>query len=79
MKSAIKIIIVLIIIALTPLIIGIFQPVDRLIIEKGVVDKMYFFVLGDITNHWEEPQWRQNIDTPEDTCGNTFLPGSPGK
>lgn len=63
MKSAIKIIIVLIIIILTPFVIGLFQPKERLIVEKGVIDKMYFFILGDITNHWEEPQWRHDIDT----------------
>ena len=33
------------------------------IVEKTVIEKMYFFILGDITNHWEEPIWRHNIDT----------------
>lgn len=63
MKSALKVIIVLIIIILIPLAIGFFQPKDRVIVEKTVIDKMYFYILGDITNHWEEPQWRHNIDT----------------
>ena len=63
MKSATKVIIALIIIILIPMVIGFFQPKERLIIEKVVIDKMYFFILSDITNHWEEPQWRHNIDT----------------
>ncbi len=63
MKTVTKISIILIVIILTPVVIGFFQPKERLIIEKGVVDKMYFFILSDITNHWEEPKWRQNIDT----------------
>jgi hypothetical protein len=48
---------------LIPLFIGLFQPKDRVIVETEVIDKMYFFILSDITNHWEEPKWRQNIDT----------------
>jgi len=63
MKSLFKIIIVLIIIILIPFTIGFFQPKDRVIMEKTVIDKMYFYILGDVTNHWEEPQWRNNIDT----------------
>lgn len=63
MKTPIKIFIILIAIILIPLIIGFFQPKERIISEKGVIDKMYFFILSDITNHWEEPQWRNNIDT----------------
>jgi hypothetical protein len=53
MKSALKVIIVLIIIILIPLAIGFFQPKDRVIVEKTVIDKMYFYILGDITNNWE--------------------------
>ncbi len=63
MKTAIKIIIILVILILIPLTIGLFQPKDRTIVEKDIIDKMYFYILGDITNHWEEPQWRHNIDT----------------
>lgn len=63
MKALVKIVIILIIIALIPMGIGFFQSKERLIIGKGVVDKMYFYILSDITNHWEEPQWRHNIDT----------------
>jgi len=63
MKSLIKIIIALIIIILIPFGIGFFQPKDRVVMEKAVIDKMYFYILGDITNHWEEPQWRNDIDT----------------
>jgi hypothetical protein len=63
MKTGCKIIIGLIVILLIPVIIGFFQPKDRIVTEKGVIDKMYFFVLADVTNHWEEPKWRHNIDT----------------
>lgn len=63
MKLILKIIIALIIIILIPLSVGVFQPKDRIIVEKTVIDKMYFYILGDITNHWEEPQWRHDIDT----------------
>ncbi|MDA3891203.1 MAG: hypothetical protein PF517_06010 [Salinivirgaceae bacterium] len=63
MKLVIKAIAALIIIVLIPMLIGFLQPKERLVIEKAVVDKMYFFILGDITNHWEESQWRNNIDT----------------
>lgn len=62
MKSATKLIL-LIIVLITPVIIGLFQPKERLLIEKAVIDKMYFYILSDITNHWDEPQWRHNIDT----------------
>lgn len=63
MKTILKVIIALIFIIIIPIIIGSFLPKDRVIVEKTVIEKMYFFILGDITNHWEEPQWRSNIDT----------------
>lgn len=63
MKTSIKISIILIVIILIPLGIGLFQPKDRIVTEKAIIDKMYFFILSDITNHWEESQWRHNIDT----------------
>jgi len=61
MKLFIKIIILSVVII--PLGIGLFQPKERIVVEKGIIDKMYFFILSDVTNHWEEPKWRQNIDT----------------
>ena len=31
---------------------------------KGMlIDQMYFMVLGNVSNHWEEPSWRHNLDT----------------
>jgi len=63
MKTVIKVIIALFLITIIPLTIGLFQPKERILVEKTVIEKMYFYILSDITNHWEEPQWRQNIDT----------------
>ena len=51
------------ILALLPVIIGFFMPRDRQVMKGIVVDQMYFMVLGNITNHWEEPSWRSNLDT----------------
>lgn len=55
--------ILLILIIASPLIIGLFLPKDRVVDEKILIDKMYFFILSDVTNHWEESAWRTNIDT----------------
>jgi len=63
MKKYVKILLALIIIGITPMIIGLFQPKERLVTEMGVIDKMYFFIIADITNHWEESSWRQDLDT----------------
>lgn len=62
MKKVIIIAVIAIVVSL-PVIIGSFLPKDRLVTEKAAVDKMYFFILADITNHWEEPSWRHNLDT----------------
>lgn len=50
-------------VALLPVIIGICLPKERQVMKGAVVDQMYFMVLGNITNHWEEPSWRHNLDT----------------
>ena len=63
MKFYTKIVAVLALLILIPVIVGLFLPKERLVTGKEVIDKMYFFILGDITNHWEEPQWRHNLDT----------------
>ncbi len=62
-KKKIILIVVAIAIVLSPLIIGLFLPKERLITKKAFIDKMYFFILSDITNHFEEPSWRTNLDT----------------
>src|SRR3989339_202795 len=54
MKAGVKIGIILASVLVTPLIIGLFQPKERLVTEMDLIDKMYFFILADITNHWEE-------------------------
>ncbi len=63
MKASIKILIIALILGAIPLAIGLTQPKERLITEMAVIDKMYYFIIADITNHWEEPAWRQELDT----------------
>lgn len=57
------IIIVIAIVLLIPIIIGFSLPKNRVVEEKALIDKMYYFILSDVTNHWEESGWRSNIDT----------------
>jgi hypothetical protein len=63
MKARIKIIIIALILGAIPFAIGLTQPKERLITEMAVIDKMYYFIIADITNHWEEPAWRHDLDT----------------
>ncbi len=63
MKTGIKIGIIFATVLVAPLITGLFQPKERLVTEMDLIDKMYFFILADITNHWEEPAWRHDLDT----------------
>ena len=51
------------IIALLPVIIGLCLPRERQVMKGQMIDQMYFMVLGNISNHWEEPSWRSNLDT----------------
>ena len=51
------------IIALLPVIIGLCLPRERQVMKGRMIDQMYFMVLGNISNHWEEPAWRTNLDT----------------
>lgn len=61
---AIKIsLLVIVVIFISILTIGFILPKERLITEKVLIDKMYFFIVADITNHWEEPAWNNNVDT----------------
>lgn len=62
-KKKIILLLLLALIVLSPLLIGLFLPKEKTITKKAFIDKMYFFILSDITNHWEEPSWRHNIDT----------------
>ena len=39
------------------------MPKERQVMKGIVIDQMYFMVLGNISNHWEEPSWRSNLDT----------------
>lgn len=63
MKKKIVLIAILVVIIGVPIIIGSFLPKEKIVTEKTFIDKMYFFILADITNHWEEPSWRTEIDT----------------
>ena len=51
------------VIALLPVIIGLCLPRERQVMKGKMIDQMYFMVLGNISNHWEEPSWRSNLDT----------------
>lgn len=51
------------VIALLPVIIGMCLPRERQVMKGQMIDQMYFMVLGNISNHWEEPTWRHNLDT----------------
>ena len=63
MKLLAKILMAVAIIALLPVIIGFFMPRERQLMRGVLIDQMYFMVLGNVTNHWEEPSWRHNLDT----------------
>lgn len=63
MKLVTKILVAVALLALVPVVIGSFMPRERQVMKGMVVDQMYFMVLGNITNHWEEPMWRHNLDT----------------
>lgn len=63
MKKKIILVAILVIIIGVPMIIGSFLPKEKIVTEKTFIDKMYFFILADITNHWEEPSWRTELDT----------------
>ncbi len=63
MKSKYKTLGILVMLIASPLLVGLFLPKEKIVTEKAFIDKMYFFILADITNHWEEPAWRNNLDT----------------
>lgn len=63
MRLVTKILVAVAILALVPVIIGISLPAERQVERKIKIDQMYFFVLGNITNHYEESSWRHNLDT----------------
>jgi hypothetical protein len=63
MKAIIKFIVPIIILLATPVVIGFFQPVERMVTATSMIDKLYFFIMADVTNHWEEPAWRHDLDT----------------
>lgn len=63
MKLITKILAIIAIVLLLPVLIGFFLPREKQIKRGAMIDQMYFYVLGNISNHWEEPSWRHNLDT----------------
>lgn len=63
MKNLTKVLAIVVILIGIPLVVGLFLPKERLVTETTIIDKMYFFILADITNHFEEAAWRTNVDT----------------
>lgn len=63
MNKKTTLLLVLFLVIISPFLVGLFLPKEKVIIKKAFIDKMYFFILSDITNHWEEANWRSNLDT----------------
>ncbi len=63
MKLVTKILVAIAIAIIIPVIIGLCLPREKQVMRGIVIDQMYFYVLGNISNHWEEPAWRHNLDT----------------
>ncbi len=63
MKLVTKILVAVAILAIIPVAVGLFLPKERQVMRGMVIDQMYFMVLGNISNHWDEPSWRHNLDT----------------
>lgn len=63
MKLVTKILVAVALLALVPVVIGLCLPAERQVMRGIKIDQMYFFVLGNISNHWEEPSWRHNLDS----------------
>ncbi len=54
---------ILLLVLLSPLVVGLILPKERVVSDSVLINKMYFFVLSDVANHYEESAWRSNIDT----------------
>ena len=63
MKSGIKILIGLAILLFIILAIGFSLPAERMVSKKAIYNKIYFFILADVSNHFNEASWRTDIDT----------------
>jgi hypothetical protein len=63
MKYLKKIIFALLILLIIITIGGLFLPKERMATSKTIVDKIYFFVMSDISNHYNEASWRSDLDT----------------
>jgi hypothetical protein len=63
MKTISKILIAVAIIIAIPFIVGFCLPKERIVVRMTMIDQSYYMILADISNHWEEPAWRPNIDT----------------
>jgi hypothetical protein len=63
MKSIIKIFSGLIFLFVLVLLVSMFLPKEKTTINQITIDKPFFFVWAAITNHYEEPAWRTDLDT----------------
>lgn len=63
MKAIIKISAVLVFIAVLIMITSFFLPEEKTSVNQITIDKPFFFVWAAITNRFEEPNWRTNLDT----------------
>ncbi|MBE9469031.1 MAG: hypothetical protein IMY72_12030 [Bacteroidetes bacterium] len=73
MKIIVKFFGIIIAILLLIYLVGIFLPKNILIKRQILIEKPFFIVWSDLTNPYEEPNWRQDIDTIiqlEDIDGN---------
>ncbi|MCQ2374744.1 MAG: hypothetical protein MJ069_02440 [Salinivirgaceae bacterium] len=63
MKLISKVIVGLAILVCIPFIVGFCLPKDRVVDARIMIDQMYFEVLSNVSNHWEEPIWRTEVDS----------------
>lgn len=63
MKVFIRILITVVVLLALILIIGFSLPGEKMVSRTMVFDKMYFFVMADISSHYNEASWRSDLDT----------------
>ncbi|NOZ46828.1 MAG: hypothetical protein GXO79_08590 [Chlorobi bacterium] len=63
MKISLKIALGIVVIFIIVLIIGLSLPKDRTASKAIIIDKMYFYIVADISGYFEEPSWRSDLDT----------------
>lgn len=63
MRILLNIVFGLLILSILAIITGFFLPREKMATGKTIVDKIYFFVMADISNHYNEASWRSDLDT----------------